>query len=191
MNYSIYKYIPLLFLFISIGIKSQTNEIGVFLGGSLFHGDVGSNSVENAMLNSKPVFGMEYKRNFNYHFGIALIIKRGQLYADDKNSLDPFALERNLHFKSKITEFGLISEFNFRPYLSRDAEYNITPFIFFGISKFFFNPKAQHVDGSWYSLRPLHTEGQDSDLYPNRVLYELDGISIPFGFGYKFIKLVS
>tara|TARA_Y100001968_G_C19387034_1_gene733421 strand:+ start:226 stop:1062 length:837 start_codon:yes stop_codon:yes gene_type:complete len=164
---------------------SQTNEVGIFMGGSLFKGDVGSHSKEKILLNSKPAFGLQVKRNFNYHFGVSFHVNRGELAANDKHSYDVFELERNLQFKSTITEFGLMFEFNFRPYMSRDAEYNYSPFIFAGVTKFFFNPKGYYTDGNWYSLRPLGTEGQGSDFYPQRELYDLKGVSIPFGVGYK------
>ncbi len=166
-------------------VLGQTNEIGVFLGGSLFHGDVGYNNAEYAILNTQPTLGFQLKRNLNYHFGVSINIHRGTLYSSDANASDFFKTKRNLHFKSKITEFSLISEFNLRPYMSRYSEYNISPFLFFGISSFYFNPKAQSNDGNWYSLRPLGTEGQGSDYYPQRELYDLNGIAIPFGFGYK------
>ena len=164
---------------------SQTNDVGVFLGGSLFHGDIGHSNAENAALNAQHVFGFQLKRNLNYHFGVSININRGSLFASDANSSDIFKLERNLHFKSKITEIGLIGEFNLRPYMSRDADYNTSPFIFLGISKFYFNPQAQGNDGTWHNLRPLGTEGQGSDFYPQRALYKLNGIAIPFGIGYK------
>ena len=179
-------YSLLIMLFFSNSMVGQTYEAGVFFGGSLFHGDVGYNNAEYAVLNTQPVAGIQFKRNLNHHFSINLCVYKGDLYADDTYSSDIFSLERNLHFQSKITEIGLITEFNFRPYLSRDSEYNHTPFIFSGVTKFFFNPQSQHSDGNWYSLRPLGTEGQGSDAEPSRALYELDGISIPFGIGYKF-----
>ena len=166
-------------------ISGQTNEIGVFLGGSLFHGDVGYDDDEYILLNSKPVMGFQFKRNFNYHFGVNISIYQGSISADDARSNDLFSLERNLHFKSKITELGFITEFNFRPYLSRDPEYNHTPFIFAGISRFFFNP-TQQLNNNWYNLRPLGTEGQDTNLKRSTELYKLTGTSIPFGIGYKF-----
>tara|TARA_B100000902_G_scaffold399728_1_gene472122 strand:- start:2721 stop:3545 length:825 start_codon:yes stop_codon:yes gene_type:complete len=185
MNYNFSKHIILILFFIFTNIKGQTNEVGLFLGGSLFHGDIGYKNAEYALLNTRPVLGLSYKRNFNYHFGISLIFHRGQLYANNRETFDPFTIEQNLHFKSKITEIGLITEFNFRPYLSRDANYNFTPFIFTGITKFYFNPQAKYTDGNWYNLNTLYTEGQDADFYLVRTSYELHGISIPFGFGYK------
>ena len=158
----------ILSIFINYNVISQTNEIGVFLGGSLFHGDVGYNNAEYAILESKPVFGFLFKRNFNYHFSLNFSVNHGELYANDEVGFDFFSTQRNLHFKSKITELGLIAEFNFRPYMSRDPEYNYSPVVFFGITKFYFNPKGEYTDNNWYDLRPLGTEGQGSEIYPAR-----------------------
>ena len=186
MNFNFIKNIIIYVYILNCSILlGQTNEIGVFFGGSLFHGDVGYNNAESAILSTQPTLGLQLKRNLNYHFGVSINIHRGTLYASDTNTSDVFKTERNLHFKSKITEFSLISEFNLRPYMSRYSEYNISPFLFFGISSFYFNPKAQSNDGNWHALRPLGTEGQGSDYYPQRELYDLNGIAIPFGFGYK------
>ena len=167
-------------------VMGQTNEVGVFLGGSLFKGDIGVHRNEHLMHNMKPTFGFQFKRNFNYHFGISFNANRGELYSADSYSSDVFELTRNLNFRSKITELSLFLEFNFRPYMTREPEHNISPFVFAGITKFFYNPQAQHDNGTWYDLRPIGTEGQGSDFYPNKNLYDLEGIAIPFGFGYKF-----
>jgi len=166
-------------------IIGQTNEVGLFLGGSLFKGDIGVHRSEYIINNAKPTFGFQFKRNFNHHFGVSFNVNKGELYSADRYSNDVFELARNLNFRSKITELNLLLEFNFRPYMSRDPEHNTSPFIFAGITKFFFNPQGQYNDGTWYDLRPIGTEGQGSDFYPNKNLYELNGLAIPFGFGYK------
>ena len=179
------KIILIIFLLACANTIGQTNEIGVFLGGSLFKGDIGVHRGEYIINNTKPTFGFQFKRNLNYHFGISFNANKGELYSDDSYSNDVFELARNLNFRSKITELSLLLEFNFRPYMSRDPEYNTSPFVFAGITKFFFNPQGKYSDGVWYDLRPIGTEGQGSDFYPNKSLYELNGIAIPFGFGYK------
>ena len=187
-NKSLYNLKILLFLILGCICNkslSQTNEIGFFLGGSMFQGDVGPQNAEKSILNTKPVWGLQFKRNLNYHFGVNLSITRGELYSSDDLSNDLFALQKNITFKSNITEFGLFLEFNFQPYLTRDPDYNNSTFIFSGITKFYFNPEGQYIDGNWYSLRPLSTEGQESDLYLARERYKLSGYSIPIGIGYK------
>ncbi|MAQ70015.1 MAG: hypothetical protein CMD23_02840 [Flavobacteriales bacterium] len=171
-------------LIISAPLISQTNEIGLFAGGSLFHGDVGYQNAEYSILNTKPVIGLNFKRNFNYHFGLLLSFNKSTIQANDNVSTDEFNINRNIDFKSKINEFSLILEFNFHPYLSRDTDHNTTSFIFTGISKFYFNPQNKY-DGRWYNVQPLTTEGQNSDLYPSREIYSLNGWAIPIGMGYK------
>lgn len=171
-------------LITSVPSISQTNEIGLFIGGSLFHGDVGYKNAEYSLLNTKPAIGLSFKRNLNYHFGLLLSFNKSTLYADDEMSSDVFNINRNIHFKSKINELGLLLEFNFQPYLSRDPDYNSTTFIFAGISKFYFNPQSEY-DDRWYNLQALATEGQGSDLYPTRDIYKLHGWAMPVGIGYK------
>jgi len=151
----------------------------------MFHGDIGYQNAEQSIYSSKPAIGIQLKRNFNYHFGINISIIRGNLYASDKNSRNAFFLDRNLNFRSKITDLSITMEFNFRPYLSRDNDYNSTPFVFTGISKFYFKPQGESVNGIWYNLQTLNTEGQGTDLYPNREFYKLNGTAIPIGIGYK------
>ena len=167
---------------------SQTNEIGIFIGESIFHGDVGK---EFNSLNSETgnTFGFTYKRNFDYYLSLSIGIKHGQIFAIDKNSNDPFKQNRNLSFKSNITDFSLISELNFRPYLSRNEDVFYTPYLYTGISRFIFNPRGMDSGGTWYNLMPLGTEGQQSGFFPGRPPYKLSGIAIPLGFGYKIKAL--
>jgi hypothetical protein len=184
-NYQILKLIMFFYLALSPNIIGQTNEIGLFAGGTLFHGDVGGNQIESIQNTTKPTLGITYKKNINYYLSIDLTIKRGEIYANDQNSNDPFETKRNLSFKSNITEIGIIAELNFRPYLSRDENYQKTPCMFIGLSQFIFNPKGQDSEGAWHNLMAIGTEGQQSDMYPGRSPYKLHGIAIPFGLGYK------
>ncbi|MDC0189359.1 DUF6089 family protein [Flavobacteriales bacterium] len=175
----------IIYLAIPSLILSQTNELGMFIGGSLFHGDIGYQNAELSLLKSKKSIGLEFKRNLNYHFGVKISVINGEIYADSKHNPNIFREQQNLKFRSKITEIGILFELNFRPYLSRDDEYNSTPFVFTGLTNFYFNPQSKN-NGNWYNLRPLKTEGQGSDAYPTRDLYRLNGLSIPVGIGYKF-----
>ena len=176
----------MIILLFTNNIAGQSRELGLFIGGSLFHGDVGYLNAESSIIQTKTSFGFKVQRNLNYHFGLNLSANHGELFADDILSSDIYRVNRGLHFKSKITEIALISELNFRPYMSYNTEYNRTPYVFAGVAKYFYNPKAQGPDGNWYSLRPLNNEGQGSTIYPEREVYKLHGVSIPFGVGYKF-----
>ena len=176
-------------------LACQTNEIGIFIGESIFHGDVGKN-INSISKETGVSWGFTYKRNFDYYFSICLGLKHGEIFASDQNSHDPFKQNRNLSFKSNITEFSLISELNFRPYLSRNKDVFYTPYLFAGLSKFLFNPRGRDSSGTWHNLMPLGTEGQQSGFFMGRPPYKLNGIAIPLGFGYKirvldFLTLIA
>ena len=79
---------------------------------------------------SRPSFGINIKRNINYYFGLNLSLKRGIIQAKDSSSEDLFNQNRDLDFRSSITDLSLLFEFNFQPYSSRDSEYNNSFFLF-------------------------------------------------------------
>jgi hypothetical protein len=95
--------------------------------------------------------------------------------------------ERNLSFKSNITDIQLVAEvhpFFFKNYEEGKAPL-WSPYIVAGIGYFSFNPQAR-LNNEWYSLQPLHTEGQGFAEYPDRKPYKLNQINIPLGFGVKY-----
>lgn len=97
--------------------------------------------------------------------------------------------QRNLSFRSALTEASLTVEFDFRPYGPGATESFWTPYLFGGVAAFHFNPRAMTVmpDGSeqWVDLQPLRTEGQGTSLYPDRRPYALTQMSMPFGVGVR------
>ncbi len=156
--------------------KAQKHEFGVFVGGATFLGDVGDNNGLNSLAYFKPAAGLMYRFNPNPYLGIRVSYMEAEVYGDDSKSENPHLLNRNLSFKSRISEFSLIGEFNyFRPRRGNKL-FHRTPYVFLGISYIKFNPEGKHK-GTWYDLQPLMTEGDD---------YSLNEWAIPFGMGYKF-----
>jgi len=95
--------------------------------------------------------------------------------------------ERNLSFKSNVTDIQLVAEvhpFFFKNYEEGKAPL-WSPYIVAGIGYFSFNPQAR-LNNEWYSLQPLHTEGQGFAEYPDRKPYKLNQVNIPLGFGVKY-----
>ena len=105
------------------------------------------------------------------------------MYAHDKDSDSDWQQNRNLHFRSDIFEVSGQIEINFLSYEIGDQRRYFTPYLFLGIGVFRFNPQAE-LNGRWFDLQPLGTEGQGIDGFENR--YPLTQVSIPFGVGYKF-----
>ncbi len=97
---------------------------------------------------------------------------------------------RNLSFRSNITEISLIAEFYplyaFVDWDVKEVEPpRFSPYIMAGVGYFKFNPQA-NLNGTWVNLQPLSTEGQGFVEYPDRQPYKLSGLSIPIGGGVKY-----
>lgn len=97
---------------------------------------------------------------------------------------------RNLNFKTSITEIAGIAEFHplfiFIDWVSRDAEPpRYSPYLLAGVGYYSFNPQAE-IDGRWVDLQPLSTEGQGFAEYPDRPVYKLKQMNIPLGIGLKY-----
>lgn len=97
--------------------------------------------------------------------------------------------ERNLSFRSPITEVMLAAEFY--PILifgkfNQDVFPSLfQPYILGGIAYYHFNPQAK-LNNNWIDLQPLHTEGQGFKEYPDRKVYSLNQINFPVGIGAKW-----
>ncbi len=97
---------------------------------------------------------------------------------------------RNLHFRSSITEISLLAEihplFIFIDYMESDREVpRYSPYLLAGVGYFAFNPQAK-LGNTWVDLQPLSTEGQGFAEYPDRPVYKLRQMNIPFGLGVKY-----
>ena len=170
----------LLFLlsFISLNIYAQTWDVGGFLGGSAYMGDL--NPVNPTKVNNLA-YGAQIKRCFNPYWALKLALMHGKIEARDSESKDPFARQRNLSFFSPITEISLQTEFNFFNYVPSMSKKLYTPFLFAGIGLAGFNPKTE-LNGTTYELRGFAVEeGQN----PN-VPFKNYAISLPFGAGLKY-----
>jgi hypothetical protein len=102
--------------------------------------------------------------------------------------------QRNLDFKSNVWEaYGALEFFPIQYLMRNDEEYDprFRPYVFGGIGLFHFNPKGslrdQNGNVTWHELQPLSTEGQGFTQYPDRKLYKLTQMNLPFGGGFKYI----
>jgi hypothetical protein len=95
--------------------------------------------------------------------------------------------ERNLSFKSRISEFQLGIEIHplfFKDY-GDDEPPRLSPYAVVGASVYSFDPQAK-LNGQWYSLQPLHLEGQGFAEYPDRKVYQLTQLNLIGGVGIKY-----
>jgi hypothetical protein len=167
---------------LSIPVHGQfaRNEVGIFGGVSYYVGDL--NPSKHFLL-SKPGFGIIYRYNISPRFALKINGFYGTLEGSDASS--KANVSRNLSFKSYITDISAEIELNFMRYITGHEHYKFSPYIFTGISLFNFNPKAR-LEGSWYALQPLGTEGQGTTLPNVSKRYSLTNVAIPFGLGIKY-----
>lgn len=166
----------------TLAYTQQYVEIGVFGGVSNYQGDLAP--VAFVPRETHPAYGAFYKLNFNYWLGVRGSAFYGFISGNDDNSTQEWKNERNLGFQSPVQEASLVVELFLKKY-NPNYRWNImSPYVFFGVAGFHFNPRAQY-QGVWYDLQPLGTEGQGNDYYPDRKPYPLYQLSYPMGFGIK------
>lgn len=190
----------ILFLaFTTLG-KSQSrlaiNGFEAFSGFGItyFSGDLGGKddiiNVDANTLSFAAGGGLRYY--FTNHWAVRGNLFFGKLSGDDRLSENEFRRQRNLNFKSNITDVSLQLEYSLfnwnirgisrKLYRRRNKRHNI--YLFTGISMFKFNPKGEYND-EWYDLQKLSTEGQG--LEGGAKPYKLYSFSIPMGAGYKYL----
>lgn len=141
---------------------------------------------------TKPSLGVYVLANYLDKISLRLEATFGQVAGYDsilKNvkSSTFGRYERNLSFKSKIAEAQLALEIH--PLMFRDFEDQdppmLSPYGIIGVGVYSFDPQAK-LNGQWYSLQPLHTEGQGFKEYPDRKTYQLTQLNIATGIGLKY-----
>ena len=152
----------------------KQHEIGFLIGGCYYIGDLNPRRHFNM---TQPGGGIFYRFAPNYRYSFRGGINFGKIQGDDSQSDNADQLQRNLNFRSNITEFNAIAEFNFLEYRISNDKYKFTTYLFLGLDVFMFSPQAQ-LGNNWIDLQPLRTEGQNKK-------YKLTQMSIPFGVGVK------
>jgi len=162
------------FAFISLS-RSQDLEFGLAGGGSYYLGDL---NPAKHFQNIRLSYGALARYNIDSRWAVKLAVMMGSVEADASQGT-PFIQTLGLSFSSNITDISAMAEFNFLPYFTGSERNRISPYIYAGVSLFFFNPRA----GGVY-LRELGTEGQN-DPEMERKGYSTYNFSIPFGLGVK------
>lgn len=165
-------------------VHAQVSELGITGGATYYIGDL--NPYRHYPKDTKLAFGVLYRYNFSDRYALRLQALNGTLQAYDERSSDSLQLQRNLHFSSRLLEFSGLLEVNFRKYRSKDKDSKKwTPFVFAGLAYFRAAPKAE-LNGEWYELQPLGTEGQGTSTQDGSEGYAVDNVCIPFGAGFKW-----
>lgn len=168
-----------LFLFITLQGTAQLSEIGVQGGAIYYVGDLNKAHFKSNHL----ALGLLYRYNINKRFAFRVNFLFGNVDGNDAWSNDLNLQNRNLSFRSNITELGGMFEINYYSYQPSDKTDRFTTYLLFGFSYFRMNPEAQ-LEDVWYELNALKTEGQSLEAGAKK--YNLNAFAIPVGLGIKF-----
>ena len=138
--HAIFQLMKGLFLFVLLvslsNLNAQIHEIGVFLGGSNYVGDVGSTTYINP---NELAFGALYKWNKSPRHAYRFAITHGKITNDDSKSSVSGRKQRDYDFENTVTEISAGLEFNFFDFNLHQMDRKITPYVFSGLSFFNYN----------------------------------------------------
>jgi len=155
-------------IFITITLKAQMNEIGPFVGGSNYIGDVGSTTY----INPKDLsFGIIYKLNLSSRFAARATFTHVKYSADNANASSPKKKNIPFKFNNNLNEVAIGIEFNFFKYNLNQFKFMHSPYVFINLA--YLSYKA-----------PKYQTGPSINT-----IIRAKKLSLPFGIGYK-IKLL-
>ncbi len=140
---------------------------------------------------AKPAYGFYFLANYLDKLSLRLEGTFGEVKSYDSilksvASTTFGRYERNLSFKSKISEFQLALEVH--PLLFKNYEDGLpsfSPYVVGGVGYFSFDPQAE-LNGTWHRLQPLSLEGQGFKEYKDRKPYSLNQINLLAGMGLRY-----
>ena len=175
------KLFLLIFIFSVHGLFAQKLSLTVTGGTTIYAGDLQLGNFTIHPSNYAVGAGINYK--LTPHISAGANIMYGSIYANDSNVSETFKQRRNLSFRTKLFETNLQVQYDV---FAIDQANQFTPYFFAGIGVFHFNPYTFDRNGTKTYLQPLGTEGQGLPQYPDRKIYSLTQINIPFGMGIKY-----
>lgn len=117
-------------------MNAQIHELGLFVGGSNYIGDVGST---NYIAPDEPAFGILYKWNKSPRHSYRFSYTQSTISANDLDSEEPGRNQRGYHFENSIREISAGLEFNFFDFNLHEVKTKVTPYVHLGISYFMYD----------------------------------------------------
>lgn len=143
---------------------AQINELGIYIGGSNFIGDVGSTTYISP---NQLAIGAIYKWNRSKRHSYRATLIFSDLEGIDTNSHDTRRVERGYEFSNKITELSIGMEFTFKDFDLHKGRKTGTPYLHTGIT-------VAHHDNYYFSGGVQTAENNSNWAY-----------GIPMTLGYK------
>ena len=129
-----HKKVYIVFCFFSAIITSaQFHEIGVFLGGSNYIGDVGTDRYLDP---NELAYGVIYKWNVTERYSFRGGFTFTTLKENEFNNNEISRFRRSYKVENSLQEFTGGIEINFKEFNLHDPKLSFTPYIFYGLSYF-------------------------------------------------------
>ena len=166
------NYILFILLLGFTSVDAQIHEIGVFLGGSNYIGDVGPTTY---IAPDEFSFGLLYKWNKSPRHSWRISYNQAKITSSDLNSNSPGRTQRGFNFENNLKEVSLGLEFNFFDFNLHEAVPKITPYVYSGLSYFaydelFYIAGEQKIDFRSGTLAIPMTLGMKATLIDHLIL---------------------
>jgi hypothetical protein len=166
-------------------VSSGQGEFGVIAGISNYQGDLSSYSTADgfqALIG--PVIGAHVGIEKSDAFAFKADLLYTRLAGDDALNEKEETRQRNLDFFSPVVQLAVGLDWHLLGFSQQGAT-DFSPYLSVGASAFYFSPKTKY-EGKTVALRPLGTEGQYLDDYPDQKPYSPIQPTLQFGGGLKF-----
>jgi outer membrane protein W len=147
-------FITLLCLITVTTIDAQIHEVGVFLGGSNFVGDIGETTYIKP---NEPAFGFLYKWNKSPRHSYRFSYTQSQISGNDKDSKEQGRQNRGYSFVNNLKELSAGLEFNFFDFNLHDYKNKITPYVYSGLNFIYF-------DGKYLNSNTIKSNGSSTSI---------------------------
>lgn len=160
------KRLILIFTFICVTTSSnaQINEVGFFIGGSNYIGDIGPETYINP---NNFMGGLIYKWNMNPRIAFRGTFTYAEISSNDNDSKNRGRYLRGIGFNNSIKEIAIGMEFNYFEYNLDSYRNTYTPYLLFELAAFNYNIVESEPNPQQYN-------------YKSKTSF-----AIPFGIGYK------
>ena len=120
----------IVFLYIPLNSSGQFHEVGAFLGGGNYIGDIGGTyyvSPEN------PAFGFVYKWNRTTRYSLRANAMIMNIKKSDYSPFDMARFNRRYRFENQVNEFSVGAEINYYDFNLHGNDKKIAPYLFLGV----------------------------------------------------------
>ena len=171
-----------------VHMKKAYWDCGVFVGNSLYFGDLNHTLIGLDPRRATPALGLRLGYQFTEKLKVTLNNNYVRISGSDQ-ALDEFGnprgtnFERNLSFRTDIVNLNMLLDYNLNKFKLKST---IVASVHGGISGYYFNPQAQMPgDDKWHDLRTIGTAGQTISTTDDFDPYEKFMIGIPVGASIK------